>query len=211
MFADVTGWPPRAADRVRRTGHSRRGTSNAGGCDGVRLGRGRGRSTVPIGHEVAIIDRDSCLQSAQPAAGWRAGVVSFDQMCCCVGIQGVDAFAAVSGDNSNIISARRVREPSVCCVVARIYDAKRAEEFMSDSASPPLLPFPDHRSAAQRANAGRRNRQGRDPTGTVAVADASSYTKTGGHRATDLEQATGAGLRFSIRFGTGIAWNRRRS
>ena len=47
------------------------------------------------------------------------------------GIETADAFAAVSsGDNSNIIAARVARETfGVERVVARIYDARRAEVY----------------------------------------------------------------------------------
>ncbi|HME75186.1 MAG TPA: TrkA C-terminal domain-containing protein, partial [Mycobacterium sp.] len=44
----------------------------------------------------------------------------------------------------------------------------------------------------------------RDPTGTVAVVEVVLHEDWVGHRATDLETATGARAAFLIRFGTGI-------
>ena len=44
----------------------------------------------------------------------------------------------------------------------------------------------------------------RDPTGTVAVCEVVLHDDWVGHRATDLEQATGARVAFIIRFGMGI-------
>ncbi len=117
----------------------------------VVMGCGRVGASVAdglsrIGHEVAIIDRDSAAfnRLSPQFAGERVLGQGFDRdVLLRAGIQGADAFAAVSsGDNSNIISARLARETfGVPRVVARIYDAKRARS-MSDSASPPLPPFP---------------------------------------------------------------------
>ncbi len=44
----------------------------------------------------------------------------------------------------------------------------------------------------------------RDPTGTVAVAEADLHEDWVGHRVTTLEDATGARVAFLIRFGTGV-------
>lgn len=67
-----------------------------------------------IGHEVAIIDRDSAAfnRLSPQFAGERVLGQGFDRdVLLRAGIQGADAFAAVSsGDNSNIISARLARE-----------------------------------------------------------------------------------------------------
>lgn len=117
----------------------------------VVMGCGRVGASVAdglsrIGHEVAIIDRDSAAfnRLSPQFAGERVLGQGFDRdVLLRAGIQGADAFAAVSsGDNSNIISARLARETfGVPRVVARIYDAS-APRSMSDSASPPLPPFP---------------------------------------------------------------------
>jgi trk system potassium uptake protein len=44
----------------------------------------------------------------------------------------------------------------------------------------------------------------RDPTGAVAIAEAALHEDWVGHRASDLEAATGARVAFLIRFGTGV-------
>ena len=87
-----------------------------------------------IGHDVAVIDRDSTAfnRLSPEFAGDRVLGQGFDRdVLLKAGIEGADAFAAVSsGDNSNIISARLARETfGVHRVVARIYDAKRAEVY----------------------------------------------------------------------------------
>lgn len=134
----------------------------------VVMGCGRVGASVAdglsrIGHEVAIIDRDSAAfnRLSPQFAGERVLGQGFDRdVLLRAGIQGADAFAAVSsGDNSNIISARLARETfGVPRVVARIYDAKRAEVYATRHPHHCHRSL-DHRSAAQRANAGHRNRQ----------------------------------------------------
>ena len=103
------------------------------------MGCGRVGSSVAdglsrIGHDVAVIDSDSTAFSrlSPDFAGERVLGMGFDRdVLLRAGIEEADAFAAVSsGDNSNIISARLAREIfRVPRVVARIYDAKRAEVY----------------------------------------------------------------------------------
>ena len=87
-----------------------------------------------LGHDVAVIDSDGTAFSrlSPDFAGERVLGLGFDrEVLLKAGIEEADAFAAVSsGDNSNIISARLAREIfRVPKVVARIYDAKRAEVY----------------------------------------------------------------------------------
>ena len=153
------------------------------GCG--RVGSSLADGLSRIGHDIAVIDRDVLLKA---------------------GIEGADAFAAVSsGDNSNIISARLARETfGVKRVVARIYDAKRAEVY-ERLGIPTIATVPW--TTDRLFNALTRESETakwRDPTGTVAVAEVALHDDWVGHRATDLEQATGARVAFIIRFGTGI-------
>lgn len=117
----------------------------------VVMGCGRVGASVAdglsrIGHEVAIIDRDSAAfnRLSPQFAGERVLGQGFDRdVLLRAGIQGADAFAAVSsGDNSNIISARLARETFGVPRASRGSMMPSAPRSMSDSASPPLPPFP---------------------------------------------------------------------
>ena len=101
------------------------------------MGCGRVGSTLAHfledrGHSVAIIDQnpESFRKLRSSFKGNRVTGMGFDRdVLIQAGIEEADAFAAVSsGDNSNIISARVVREAfGVERVAARIYDPRRAE------------------------------------------------------------------------------------
>jgi trk system potassium uptake protein TrkA len=85
-------------------------------------------------HSVAVIDKNAnSFRNLRP--GFRGQTVlgyGFDEHVLNeAGIERADAFAAVSsGDNSNIVAARLVRERySIEVVVARIYDPRRAEIY----------------------------------------------------------------------------------
>jgi trk system potassium uptake protein TrkA len=180
----------------------------------VVMGCGRVGSSVAdglfrIGHDVAVIDRDSAaFNRLDPDFGGERVVgEGFDRdVLLRAGIQSADAFAAVSsGDNSNIISARLARDTfGVQRVVARIYDAKRAAVY-ERLGIPTIATVPW--TTDRMLNALIRETETtkwRDPTGTVAVAEVQLHEDWVGHRLTDLEEATGARVAFVIRFGTGI-------
>lgn len=162
-----------------------------------------------IGHDVAIIDSDDAAfnRLTPDFAGERVHGVGFDRdVLLSAGIEQADAFAAVSsGDNSNIISARLAREIfGVPKVVARIYDAKRAEVY-ERLGIPTIATVPWTTDRLLHAlTHDTETAKWRDPTGTVAVAEVALHEDWVGHRATDLEAATGARVAFLIRFGTGI-------
>src|SRR3954470_5860251 len=87
-----------------------------------------------LGHDVAVIDREAqAFRRLGPDFRGRqvVGQGFHRDVLIAAGIEGADAFAAVSsGDNSNIIAARVARETfGVDRVVARIYDPKRAEVY----------------------------------------------------------------------------------
>ncbi len=178
------------------------------------MGCGRVGSSVAdglsrIGHDVAIIDSDdAAFQRLSPDfAGERVHGLGFDRdVLISAGIEQADAFAAVSsGDNSNIISARLAREIfGVPKVVARIYDAKRAEVY-ERLGIPTIATVPWTTDRLLHVlTEDTETTKWRDPTGTVAVAEVVLHEDWVGHRATDLEAATGARVAFLIRFGTGI-------
>jgi trk system potassium uptake protein TrkA len=87
------------------------------GCG--RVGSGLAAALEPMGHSVAIIDKNPAQFRRLPE-GFSGKVVA--------GIEEAGALAAVtSGDNSNILCARIAREHyGVETVVARIYDPRRA-------------------------------------------------------------------------------------
>jgi trk system potassium uptake protein TrkA len=177
------------------------------GCG--RVGAALAEALSRLEHEVAVIDRDpSAFHRLSPEfSGERVQGMGFDRdVLLRAGIERADAFAAVSsGDNSNIISARVAREMfGVKQVVARIYDAKRAAVYerlgIPTIATVPwttdrLLNTLTHETETARW---------RDPTGTVAVAEAPVHEAWVGMRASALEEATGARVAFLIRFGAGV-------
>ena len=105
----------------------------------VIMGCGRVGATLAVsledsGHSVAVVDQSPEAFRRLPAdfAGRKVTGVGFDRDTLVqAGIEDAYAFAAVSdGDNSNILSARVVRETyGVEHVVARIYDPGRAEIY----------------------------------------------------------------------------------
>ena len=116
------------------------------------------------------------------------------------------AFAAVSsGDNSNIISARVARETfGVERVVARIYDAKRAEVYERlGIPTVATVPWTTDRLLNVLTRETETTKW-RDPSGNVGVAELALHEDWVGRRVTDLEAATGGRVAFIIRFGTGL-------
>ncbi|MCI1675235.1 MAG: TrkA family potassium uptake protein [Ancrocorticia sp.] len=103
------------------------------------MGCGRVGSTLAVnlsamGHSVAVIDQDPAAFGRLPEdfPGQQVTGVGFDHDALIqAGIEDAYGFAAVSsGDNSNIIAARVVRETfGITNVVTRIYDPQRAEIY----------------------------------------------------------------------------------
>jgi trk system potassium uptake protein len=178
------------------------------------MGCGRVGSSVAdglsrIGHDVAVIDSDRKAfgRLSPDFTGERVLGVGFDRdVLLSAGIEKADAFAAVSsGDNSNIISARLARETfGVRRVVARIYDAKRAEVY-ERLGIPTIATVPWTTDRLLHAlTRDTEMAKWRDPSGTVAVLEVALHEDWVGRPSTDLEAATGARVAFLIRFGTGI-------
>lgn len=177
------------------------------GCG--RVGASLADALSRLGHEVAVIDREAAAfnRLSPEFSGKRVLGMGFDrEVLLKAGIEGAEAFAAVSsGDNSNIISARVARETfGVKRVVARIYDAKRAAVYERlGIPTVATVPWTTDRLLNTLIR-GDETTKWRDPTGTVAVAEADLHEAWVGHRVTTLEDATGARVAFLIRFGAGV-------
>ena len=178
------------------------------------MGCGRVGSSVAdglsrIGHDVAIIDRDSTAfhRLSPDFTGERVLGMGFDRdVLLRAGIEKAGAFAAVSsGDNSNIISARVARETfGVERVVARIYDAKRAAVYERlGIPTVATVPWTTDRLLNVLLRESETTKW-RDPSGNVGVAEVALHEDWIGHRVSALEAATGAKVAFVIRFGAGL-------
>jgi trk system potassium uptake protein TrkA len=175
------------------------------------MGCGRVGSTIAHileeqDHSVAIIDQDpeAFRKLSVSFKGNKVTGVGFDRdVLIEAGIERADGFAAVSsGDNSNVIAARVVRESfGVSRVVARIYDPRRAEVYQrlgiptvatvrwtADQMLRKLLP-----EGAQEL--------WRDPTGSLVLAEVSYDDHWLGDKATVLEEAARARIAFISRLG----------
>jgi trk system potassium uptake protein TrkA len=173
----------------------------------VIMGCGRVGSTLEEqGHSVAIIDQDreAFRKLRSGFRGKRVTGVGFDQdVLIEAGIEEADAFAAVSsGDNSNVISARVVRESfGVERVAARIYDPRRAEVYQR-------LGIPT--VATVRWTADQMLRRllpdgseplWRDPTGVIVLAEVAYSPGWVGEKVHALEEAARARVAFVSRLG----------
>jgi len=177
------------------------------GCG--RVGASLAAAVERLGNAVAVIDKDAQAfrRLGTDFHGQQVVGGGFDRRVLVeAGVERAGAFAAVSsGDNSNIISARVARETfGVEHVVARIYDAKRAEVYerlgiptvatvpwTTDRLMRTLLP--DGVASAWR-----------DPTGKVAIVQLPLHEGWVGHAVQEVESATGCRVAFVMRFGTGV-------
>ena len=177
------------------------------GCG--RVGSSLARSLEKRGHTVAVIDvdTDAFRRLGPDFNGRTVKGVGFDrEVLLESGIEEAQAFAAVSsGDNSNIIAARVVRETfNVDNVVARIYDPGRAEVYerlgiptvatvrwTADQVMRRLLP------------AGSEPHW-RDPSGTVRLMEVHVQRTWVGHTVAQMEEATQARIPFVFRLGSGM-------
>lgn len=177
------------------------------GCG--RVGASLSDGLARVGHEVAVIDRDSTAfhRLSPEFPGERVLGMGFDRdVLLRAGIEEAGAFAAVSsGDNSNIISARVARETfGVERVVARIYDAKRAAVYERlGIPTVATVPWTTDRLLNVLTRESETTKW-RDPSGNVGVTELALHENWVGHRVTALEAATGGRVAFMIRFGGGL-------
>jgi trk system potassium uptake protein TrkA len=180
----------------------------------VIMGCGRVGSTLAHiledrGNSVAVIDQnpESFRKLRSSFKGSRVTGMGFDRdVLIQAGIEEADAFAAVSsGDNSNIISARVVRESfGVERVAARIYDPRRAEVYQR-------LGIPTVATVRWTADQLLRKMlpEGaeplwRDPTGAIVLADVAFSDDWLGEKVRMLEDAARARIAFISRLGEAI-------
>jgi trk system potassium uptake protein len=180
----------------------------------VIMGCGRVGSTLAHiledqGHSVAVIDQDAeAFRRLGPGfKGRKITGSGFDRdVLVEAGITEADAFAAVSsGDNSNIISARVVRESfGVERVAARIYDPRRAEVYQR-------LGIPTVATVRWTADQMLRTllpdgaeSLWHDPTGKVVLAEVAYSERWLGEKVKMIEQSTGTRIAFISRLGQAL-------
>jgi trk system potassium uptake protein len=180
----------------------------------VIMGCGRVGSTLAHiledqGNSVAVIDSDpGAFRRLRPTfKGDRITGIGFDRdVLIQAGIEQADSFAAVSsGDNSNIIAARVVRETfGIARVAARIYDPRRAEVY--ERLGIPTV-------ATVRWTAEKMLRKilpegaelhWRDPTGHVVMAEVAFSQRWIGEPVKMIEASTQARIAFIDRFGQAL-------
>ena len=180
----------------------------------VIMGCGRVGSTLAHiledqGHSVAVIDQDvdAFRKLRSGFKGRKVTGYGFGRdVLIEAGIEEADAFAAVSsGDNSNIISARVVRESfGIQRVAARIYDPRRAEVYQR-------LGIPTVGTVRWTADQMLRTllpdgaeSLWRDPTGKIVLAEVAYSERWLGEKVKVLEAAAGARIAFICRLGQAI-------
>jgi len=177
----------------------------------VIMGCGRVGSTLAHiledkGHSVAVIDQmpEAFRRLGSSFKGRKITGIGFDQdVLIEAGIEEADAFAAVSsGDNSNVISARVVRESfGLERVAARIYDPRRAEVYQR-------LGIPTVATVRWTADQVLRRLLPdgseplwRDPTGAVVLAEVAYSEKWVGEKVHALEEAARTRVAYISRLG----------
>jgi trk system potassium uptake protein len=175
------------------------------GCG--RVGSMLATELESLGHSVAVIDQDaSAFRRLGPNfAGIKVKGMGFDrEHLKAAGIERADAFAAVSsGDNSNILAARTVRETfGVAKVVARIYDHRRAEVFQR-------LGIPTVATVSWTAEQMLRRivpsgaaEEWSDPTGTLSLAEMQLAASWIGTQFTKIEHHAGVRIATITRLGS---------
>ncbi len=177
------------------------------GCG--RVGSSLARSLEKRGHTVAVIDMeaDSFRRLGPDFAGKTIRGVGFDrEVLLEAGIEQADGFAAVSsGDNSNILSARVVRETfGVETVVARIYDPGRAEVYERLGIPTVATVRWTADQVLRRLLPGGSEPHWRDPSGSVRLMEVHVDREWVGRSVAQIEAITDARVPFILRMGSGI-------
>ncbi|CAI9408769.1 MULTISPECIES: potassium channel family protein [Aestuariimicrobium] len=177
------------------------------GCG--RVGSTLAKSLEKRGHTVAMIDIDvdAFRRLGPDFRGDTVKGVGFDrEVLRQAGIEHAGGFAAVSsGDNSNVLAARTVREEfGVDNVVARIYDQGRAEVYER-------LGIPTVATVRWAANQVLRSLlpEGsepvwRDPAGGVRLVQMHHHEDWVGKRVWQIQEAVRTPLPIVMRFGKGM-------
>jgi trk system potassium uptake protein TrkA len=177
------------------------------GCG--RVGSTLARSLEKRGHTVAVIDivPDSFRRLGPDFSGRTVKGVGFDrEVLIEAGIEEAEGFAAVSsGDNSNILSARVVRETfGVHNVVARIYDPGRAEVYERLGIPTVATVRWTADQVLRRLLPAGSEPQWRDPSGSVRLMEVHVARSWVGRTIDQIEQATDSRVPFVFRLGAGI-------
>jgi trk system potassium uptake protein TrkA len=177
------------------------------GCG--RVGSTLARSLEKRGHTVAVIDvlPDAFRRLGPDFAGKTVKGVGFDrEVLLEAGIEEAEGFAAVSsGDNSNILSARVVRETfAVHNVVARIYDPGRAEVYERLGIPTVATVRWTADQVLRRLLPGGSEPHWRDPSGSVRLMEVHVDPGWVGRSIDQMEQATEARIPFVFRLGSGM-------
>ena len=161
------------------------------------------------GHSVAIIDVsvDAFRRLGLDFKGLTITGVGFDrEVLEAAGIRKADAFAAVSsGDNSNILAARVVRENyHVDNVVARIYDQGRAAVYERLGIPTVATVKWTVTQVLRRLLPEGSEPVWRDPTGTARLLQIHVHSGWVGRRISELQSAAGSPIPFVQRVGRGL-------
>ena len=177
------------------------------GCG--RVGSSLATALEAAGHSVAIIDqsKDAFRRLGADFKGRTVVGVGFDRDTLLeAGIDGADAFAAVSnGDNSNILAARVARENyGVTNVVARIYDPGRAEIYQRLGIPTVATVIWASDQILRRILPGGARSEWRDATGTVQLLEVHPQLNWYGRPISELETATESRVAFLTRLGEAL-------
>jgi trk system potassium uptake protein TrkA len=174
------------------------------GCG--RVGAAAATALEDRGHTVAVIDQNPAAFRRLPPdfGGRRVTGLGFDrEILRQAGIAEAYGFAAVSsGDNSNVLAARVVRETfGVDNVVARIYDPDRAEVYQRlGIATVATVPWAADQVLRQVLPAGEVGEY-QDPSARLTLVRYDLHHDWVGTELTQIEAAVGGRVAFISRFG----------